>query len=896
MKKQIWLGIALPAAVLICCIIIQPCAIGAGGLENNAHSQSLSRYDYTDQLIIKYRQPSLVRAAVLNSKNAGVMINERIKTLSAVAGTVLTHYRFMSSDGHVIKLPQRMTLTEAAAVARKLSADPGVEYAEPDQRMFPLLFPNDPLYANQWHYKSPTSDGEPGGVNLPGAWDITTGSSSIVVAVVDTGIRPNHEDIAGRTVTGYNFISDAPAAGNGIGRSTDPSDLGDWITQAEHDSGHFAGCPVTNSSWHGTHVSGTIGASTNNGIGVAGINWTSRILPVRALGKCGGLTSDIIDGANWAAGLPVPGVPANSNPAKVLNMSFGDTGACSAIWQATINNIIAAGATVVVAAGNSNTDAVNFSPANCNGVISVAAINRNGGRTFYSNFGTIVKIAAPGGDTRAAVANGVLSTLNSGTTIPVASPGGDIYQYNQGTSMAAPHVAGIASLILSINPNLTPAQILLRIQSTARAFPTGTGSDCTTSTCGSGIINAAAAVNFVINNPIPAIINLSPSASQAGGPAFTLTVNGNNFVTTSAVQWNNSSRPTTFVSTTQLTAAISAADIISAGTTAVTVVNPAPGGGTSAAVNFVISNPAPVIGSLIPSSSQAGGTAFTLTVNGSNFLSNSEVRWNNSPRPTTSISSSQLTAAITATDISTGGAVAVTVVNPAPGGGASAAANFAVNNPTPAIISLNPPTVTAGTAAFTLTVNGNNFLSNSAVQWNNSPRPTTFISSSQLTAAVTATDIAGTGTAAVIVVNPAPGGGSAPAASFTISAPAPGGGDGGGGCFIATAAFGSPMESHVRILRDFRDRYLLNNAGGRALVRLYYRISPPIAGIIAQNEKLRLWTRWGLMPVYGMAYLMIKVGLLTISLSITIIFLAVIFFIRIPRKKMRQQKQARTAG
>src|SRR5450759_2309572 len=408
--------------------ISQPSLSPAGGPGDKVQQQSPAAYDYTDQLIVKYRNPSLVRTAVSNNSSARVMINERVNALSSRAGMALTHFRFMSGDGHVLKLPQRMTLAEATAVARKLAADPGVEYAEPDQRMFAFLTPNDSRYTDQWNLQSPNApDNIPGGANLPGAWDITTGSSSIVVAVIDTGLRP-HADIdtnildgTGRVVPGYDFvspdvISSGPHAGtyyftanDSDGRDTDPSDPGDWISLAEANGtdptdGWFFGsppaCPQEDSSWHGTHVAGIIGANGNNGIGIAGINWSSKILPVRVLGKCGGYDSDVIDGITWAAGLSVPGAPANANPAKVLNLSLGGPGACSEdpALQVAINNVIAAGATVVAAAGNDNANAAGFSPASCNGVISVAATNKAGGRAFYSNFGTIVKIAAPGGE------------------------------------------------------------------------------------------------------------------------------------------------------------------------------------------------------------------------------------------------------------------------------------------------------------------------------------------------------------------------------------------------------------------------------------------------------------------------------------------------------------------
>ena len=294
------------------------------------------------------------------------------------------------------------------------------------------------------------------------------------------------------------------------------------------------GVAPSNSSWHGTHVAGTIGAATNNASNIAGINWVSKILPVRVLGKCGGYTSDIMDAMTWAAGLSVPGVPSNPNPAKVINLSLGGGGACDPVFeQPIINNVIAAGTTVVIAAGNSNGDAANFSPGNCNGVITVAATQRAGARASYSNWGTTVEIAAPGGGD----GNYILSTLNSGATVPAAY----VLALYQGTSMATPHVAGIVSLMLSANPALTPAQVLSKVQSTARAFPTGTGRDCTANPaavnatvkyCGAGIIDAQAAVLSAGGGgggPVATTTAVASSLNPAGLGAsvtFTATVTG----------------------------------------------------------------------------------------------------------------------------------------------------------------------------------------------------------------------------------------------------------------------------------------------------------------------------------------------------------------------------------
>jgi C1A family cysteine protease len=313
---------------------------------------------------------------------------------------------------------------------------------------------------------------------------------------------------------------------------------------------------------------------------------------------------------------------------------------------------------------------------------------------------------------------------------------------------------------------------------------------------------------------------------------------------------------------------------------------------------FIVgTNLVPTISSLSPSSATAGGAAFTLAVNGSNFVNGAQVKWAGASRITTYVSATQLTAAILAGDIAGGGTAAVTVFNPAPGGGTSGASTFTTNNPVPVITSLSPASATSGGVAFTLTVNGSNFVSTSTVQWGGADRTTALVSATQLTATIPAADIATAGTAAITVVNPAPGGGTTDPLTFTTSNPAGGGGGGGGGgCFIATAAFGSPMEKHVQILRDFRDRVLLNSSAGKAFVQFYYRTSPAIADKIAPSEGLRFITRAMLMPVIGAAYLIVHLGMLMTMLLFTIIVLTVIFTIRILRKTIRKSARAKAAA
>jgi serine protease len=451
--------------------------------------------------------------------------------LGTTAGLELKTVRRLDDGSYVLKLPNRHALGLVRAITNRLEARSDVALAEPDAILQSLAVPNDTRWAEQWDLLDPSSGQF--GASLPGAWDVTTGSGSVTVGVIDTGYRP-HADLAGRFVSGYDFIGDPLVANDGGGRDADASDPGDWITSAENASGYFQGCGTSDSSWHGTHVSGTIGAASNNALGVAGINWVSHVQPLRVLGKCGGYTSDIADAVRWAAGLSVAGVSANPTPNDVVNLSLGGGGACGSTFQSAIDAAVAAGTTVVVAAGNSNANASGFSPANCNNVITVAATGHTGSRAYYSNYGASVEIAAPGGD--ALLGKTILSTLNTGTTSPVASPQGDTYRNYQGTSMAAPHVAGVVSLMLSVNPSLTPSQVASMLQATATPFPGG--SSCTGSTCGAGIVNAATAVAQANGGGGPT----PPGAFGKTAPANLASVAG----PSTTLQWGSSSGAASF--------------------------------------------------------------------------------------------------------------------------------------------------------------------------------------------------------------------------------------------------------------------------------------------------------------------------------------------------------------
>ena len=440
-----------------------------------------------DRFIVKYREgtPEAKNASTLQKalNDASVRTHQLIQSARAQQGLksaaskkplAVGHVRRMSLGADVIEASEKLDRNGAATLMRQIAANPNVEYVEIDAILRPLLTPNDTNYSTQWGFQDADA-----GIRANQAWDVATGSG-IIVAVLDTGIT-SHSNLNANVVAGYDFVSNATNARDGNGRDSNAADQGDWTTAGQC----YSGSPASNSSWHGTHVAGTVAAVTNNAKGVAGTAFNAKVMPVRVLAACGGSTSDIADAIIWSSGGTVSGVPTLSaaNAADVINMSLGGGGACPTTTQNAVNSAVSRGTTVVVAAGNSNANASGFTPASCANVVTVASVTSASARSSFSNYGTLIDVSGPG--------SSILSTLNSGTT----TPGAESYASYNGTSMASPHVAGAVALVQSRRLALglalyTPAQVETQLKNTAYAL-----AGACSGGCGAGIVNAKALVD-----------------------------------------------------------------------------------------------------------------------------------------------------------------------------------------------------------------------------------------------------------------------------------------------------------------------------------------------------------------------------------------------------------------
>ena len=428
----------------------------------------------------------------------------------------------VSDDGKTRQIDLKPGQDAEAALAAWEQA-PGVLGAIPNMQLFTLADPLDPFYASQWDMHAPAT-GKEGATNAAAAWSTTTGAG-VVVAVLDTG-QINHPDLIANTPEGWgvDMIMDAASARDSTGRDMNPTDEGTWSYYQNPDTKQEY---WTYSSWHGTHVAGTIGAAQNN-IGISGVAPNVSIQHVRVCGVRGGCNLwDVIDGIRWAAGLTTTwdgqqwsnyGLTVNAHPAGIINLSLGGISSCWPEMQDAISQARAAGSVIVTAAGNDTIDAARVMPANCNGTVTVASVGRAGGLAGYSNFGSAIDIAAPGGDRLRD--SSILSTVGTGLTALT----GYGYANWEGTSMAAPHVAGVAALVASLHPTWGPNEIEAALYAGARPFPADSVRPCVTTSetptgiqrqCGVGILDAVGALNMAQ----PTLTITAPDRLAAGETA-----------------------------------------------------------------------------------------------------------------------------------------------------------------------------------------------------------------------------------------------------------------------------------------------------------------------------------------------------------------------------------------
>lgn len=463
----------------------------------------------TDRIIVKWKESATTQS-----------MQRKMQALKAGSQRDFSVHERVGPRMDVLRMRQIVTAGELDEMLERLNADPAIELASPDLRRKAHALPNDTLVNSQWYLL----DEQVAALRAESAWDLTTGSSGTVVAVLDTGVRFEHPDLlraaqGGKLLPGYDFVSGEStntflAANDGNGRDADPSDPGDWVSSTDLDKPTFENCKAERSSWHGTRVAGVIAAKTANNEGMAGVSWNTWILPVRVMGKCGGRDSDIMAAMRWAAGLEVPGVPTNPYPAKIINLSLGGSGTCTSAYQNVASELAARGVLIVASAGN-DSGAVS-APANCSGVLGVAGVRHVGTKVGFSNLGPSVDIAAPGGNC-VSIGGGclfsIITATNLGETTPQGSGYTDQANFNVGTSFSAPLVAGTAALMHAANARLGVQHLIRRIKQGAMPFPPNPDPasiptcrvpepgeiqdvecSCTTETCGAGLLSAHGAI------------------------------------------------------------------------------------------------------------------------------------------------------------------------------------------------------------------------------------------------------------------------------------------------------------------------------------------------------------------------------------------------------------------
>jgi serine protease len=459
-------------SVALSAVVMSTSALAA----DRVNTSGLNNSDPVDGFIVTYRSDSASKASATTMQRS---LDRAASTAFGRSKSVkLRHERTLGVGAELIGADRKLDRVDAETLMRQIATDPDVVAIEANIRLYPTLTPNDTFFNLQYGFQSGV-----GGSNADQAWDLGFLGAGKIVAVIDTGYRP-HVDLNANVINGYDFISNVATANDGNGRDSSALDPGDWTTANQCAPNTAA----RNSSWHGTHVSGTVAAVTNNAAGVAGMAFNAKVLAVRALGRCGGTLADIADAVTWASGGTVAGVPAvGANKASVINMSLGGGGSCAgSVMQTAITGAISRGTTVVVAGGNSNANVSGFTPASCtgNGLIVVGATDSTGAKASFSNYGAGVDVSAPGVQ--------IASTLNAGTTVP----GADNYVYYNGTSMASPHVAGLVALMQS-KPSVdcTPAACETLVKTNVKTF--GVVPPAATP-IGTGIINA---LQTVTNTP-----------------------------------------------------------------------------------------------------------------------------------------------------------------------------------------------------------------------------------------------------------------------------------------------------------------------------------------------------------------------------------------------------------